>query len=440
MPRTAALLATAALAPALVFQAPVEASAYQKRQAAVYEEPGQRYMGVVGPGLRELGRFEFVSAPQAPGESLSAFMAKVRAAGPAEGPLYVFVPSYRFGTSTYTEPQISTERKKTGQILTTVRATVECPFTYAVEIYDARSGQLVDRLETTDTLTRRFETEYDQRYSDREVGYKRGLLEGRLTAEVRRAPEDAFADLAQRQLGSVRGWFQGAIRRMEAFQLRARVTGWDASKDEVALDMGRNFKIRLNDGFKLVRDGRELGYMRVVGLGAETSAVKPIFLDTRLQAGDMMIEYPKSGHTLGLKGGMIWLGGPALVGTFGTEFDFAPVFGGTDWFATLDLSGVTTGQAAGGMFELGLVRKLVWRRFALSLGLKPGLIGINDAASFGATAVTGLTVHLTPDIVAMADLGWAHYNPYLQQGFGSEKGRWLQPGGPVLKGGFSIAF
>jgi hypothetical protein len=415
---------------ALAAPAAAEGS-YQKRRVVSFET-SDPLLTAPRVGLQGVSRVEYLPLAALPNELIPGFVARVREASRAAGnrPTYVFVPSYSFGSVSYTEPRSEDTKHANGQIETVVSSEMQCPIYYSVDVFDAASGSKVHTLTRTSTMIRRYETRYDQRYSDRAVGYKEGLLVATLQNESRRAPRELFANQLRGEVSSTASWLANAITNLEEFKLYARVVNWDAGKDQVFADMGSDLGLGLEHGYTLMRGGEALGYMRAVQVKKGSSAFQPVFLDTTLQQGDKLVESSRSLVHLNLRTGMGWLTGPAVSGTIGFEPSIGTGFGLTDLTLPIEASLLGNTSYAGVQLELGVVKKHFFRRWGFSYGLKPGFLAVSGSGGFGATAVAGVHCYLLPGMVWSVETGFQGYRAYKAA---SSTAVPVNPFGPVLR-------
>lgn len=424
----AGLVAVAALAaPA----AAAEPGAYQKRRVVAFET-ADPVSSAARVGLQGFPRVEYVSVASRPNEPVSRFLARVREASKSAGsrPTYVFVPRYTLGAVTYTEPKAEDTKQPNGLVETVVSAEMNCPLTYTVEVYNAGTGARLHTLTRHATLSRRYETRYDQRHSDRTVGYKEGVLIATLSQEARRPPLELFSNQIQGQISSTASWLQGAIADLEEFKLYARIVNWDDQKDLVFVDMGKEMGLGLEHGYTLVRDGKELGYLRSVQVNNGQSAFQPVFLDTLVRRDDRLVETRRHSGFFSVRTGMGWLSGPAASGTLSLEPSIGTGFGVTDLTLPIEVSLLGNGAYGGLQLELGVTKKHFFRRWGFSYSLKPGVLSVGESGGFGATALAGLQCFLTPGMIWSLEAGFQGYRAYTTA---KNPGVPVNPFGPVMR-------
>lgn len=428
----------AAVVAVAAFAAPAaaEQGTYQKRRVVAFET-SDPISTAARKGLQGMVRVEYLPMTALPNELIPGFIARVREASKSTGsrPTYVFVPSYNLGTVTYSEPKSEDTKQSGGLIETVVSSEMQCPITYTVEVYDAGSGRKLHTLTRQGTFTRRYETRYDQRHSDRTVGYKEGVLLATLAQEARRPPLELFSNQIQSQIASTASWLSSEIADLEEFKLYARIVSWDNQKDLVYTDLGKEFGLGLEHGYKLVRQGKDVGYFRAVEVKNGQTAFQPVFLDAMVAQGDRLDEVSRGTAHLAVRTGMGWLTGPAASGTLGFEPSIGTAFGVTDLTLPLEVSVLGNTSYAGVQFEAGLMKKHFFRRWGVSYGLKPGFLTVGQSGGFGATAVAGLQCYLAPWCVWSLEAGFQGYRAYTQA---SNTGVPVNPFGPVARMSFTF--
>lgn len=419
---------------------------YRKPVLAVMQAAEDPYAGRLDMAVEGLKRFHFLPIPTNRTTSLPAFLAQVReaakAAGHGDAPLYALVPTHQFGTITSTTPDRE-EKVEDGLIKSTVYSYLQCPFTFAVDIYDVATGTHVDRIAHVETLQRRYEYHYDDHTPDRAIAAKADELSIRLTRDASVGGARAFDSEAGTRLLFLLPQLMLDLRSLSPFQLKAQIMSWEAGRDRLTLNLGRDVDVHPGDGFTVKRNGAEIGFVRLNRVEADRSEAKPIMLDRAVEPGDTLEERPKFNNWQGLKVGAIWMGGPALMGTLGGEIDFGPYLELLDWYGTGDVSLVTNGAFSGKMGELGVVKKHFWHRWGVYYGLKLGAAQVDgltgQAYTFGGSLAGGLNAYITPDFVWVTDLALQAYTPLWQRG-GTGDGTMVQPLGPMLRTGVSYIF
>lgn len=416
--------------------AAAESDTYQKRRVVAFET-ADPVSQAARRGLQGLARVEYLPMSALPNELIPGFIARVREASKNAGgvPTYVFVPSYTLGTVSYTEPRAEDTRHANGLVETVVSSDMTCPLLYTVEVYDAASGKQLHTLKRHGSLKRRYETHYDQRHSDRTVGYKEGVLIATLAQEARRPPADLFADQIRAEIDVTASWLQGVVSDMEEFKLYARIVSWDNQKDVVYADLGKEIGIGLEHGYTLVRNGQELGYFRAVEVRDGRTTFQPVFLDALVARGDRLTEKSRSTAHLNVRTGMGWLTGPAVSGTLGFEPSIGTAFGVTDLGLPIEVSLLGNLNYAAFQLEAGLVKKHFFRRWGVSYGLKPGFLTTGQSGGFGATGLLGLHCYLTPGIVWSLEGGFQAYRAYTTA---SNPNTPVNPFGPVVRTSFTF--
>lgn len=429
----------AALAAACLPLSPAQAEP-ARHGVAVLEAPGQPCGAELRQALAAMGRYRMLPAAGSTA-ALTASLASVADAARAAGvhDAYVLVPTVAFGRVDDGQPDTQTDQNG----ISTVAAELTCPYTMRLAVYDASTGRLVKTLEESTDLTRRFEYTYDRR-TDRQAIVEKGIELAHAMAEAAALPPAVgFASQAVNGESTLVNEAIGDLLKLPMFQLRGSVTGWSAPSDRIAIDLGTDFNVHIDDGFEIMRGDRAIGYLRVRGLDAAGSETQPIFLDDTLRVGDRVVEYRKANLWEGLKVGMAWLGGPALLGTYSGDLDLGGLTRASELYGTWDLSMLSTGAVSGGMGELGLVKRLVFRRWAFKAGLKVGLAGLNGFSGTvtvpGVALASGVDCYLTPDWIWSTDLAYEAYMPVRQKG-GAANGTLINPLGPLVRTGISYVF
>lgn len=221
----------------------------------------------------------------------------------------------------------------------------------------------------------------------------------------------------------------GSIQRMDEFLIRAEVDNPDMQKDRVSVKLGegetaKSLGIGLDSGYKLVEyvkgesKPREIGYMKIREIDKSTLFGQPIIVGRDFELGDQIVEYPKAGFGINLRGGVNLDGSFSKLGGGGgidLDFDIGPAFGVSELY--FDLSGGYFNSYF--LIEAGLYKKWYWRQLFFDLGLRAGgSIGDEKLSAgtpgagngFGATGMLGLGFQATPDIAFGIDTGWRQYS------------------------------
>lgn len=231
-----------------------------------------------------------------------------------------------------------------------------------------------------------------------------------------------------------------SVRGMQEFLIRAEVSDPDMKKDRVSISLGEgetpdSLGIGLDSSYKILEyvDGdspREVGYVKIRELGLDGLVSQPIIVGRDFELGDQVVEYPKGGFGVNLRGGAHYLLSPGvgpgsasgLAGGGGLDIDgnIGPWFGVSELYFGL---GGFYGSDSVGVFEAYLQKKWFMRQLIIALALRGGgALGPNPAQemAWGATGLLGLHWQVTPDFAFGVDAGWRQYGPYsgpLLQGF-----------------------
>lgn len=216
-----------------------------------------------------------------------------------------------------------------------------------------------------------------------------------------------------------------AIQSMPAFLIRAEIDNADMAKDQVVIKLGtgetaQSLGIHMDSGYKVVeylkghKDPREIGYMKIRELKGGALDAQPIIVGRDFELGDQVVEYPKAGFGINLRGGVnLDTSFSRLGGGGGLDLDFniGPGFNVSELY--FDLSGGYYNGLL--LFEGGLQKKWFWRQLVFQLGLRAGgsfgqLPGGGDDNGFGLTGLAGLQWQATPDFAFGVDTGWRQYS------------------------------
>ncbi|HEY9842545.1 MAG TPA: hypothetical protein V6D23_18930 [Candidatus Obscuribacterales bacterium] len=227
----------------------------------------------------------------------------------------------------------------------------------------------------------------------------------------------------------------GTVQRMPEFLIRAELDEPDMAHDRVTITLGegetpQSLGISLDSGYKIVEyvkgsnQTKEVGYVKVRELGDKDLISQPIIVGRDFELGDQVVEYPKSGVGINLRGGVSM--DPAFKGLNGgggaldLDFNIGPALGVSELYFSLSggyylggtpkVSSPTAASVGLGLVELGLQKKWFWRQLIFALGLRGGAsFGENDNTGGGATALAGLHWQATPDFGLGFDAGWRQY-------------------------------
>lgn len=444
-----AIAPTASAAPAAAQPAP---ATYTKKVVAVYQTANDPTAMALRSGLAGLGRFHVIDVQMNQGDGMPAFLSQVKSASQAAGlgqtPAYAFKTRYSLGRVRATEPKTNREiDKQTGKMETTVSAALKCPLLFQVEVYEVASGNLIKRFDYSPELEQGYAYRYSNETTEDAIRLRSIEFTERMAHDIRMPPEDLFGRRAFDEMASLaRGSVVSAVRGMQEFQLAVGVTGWDAKTDRVFFGLGKDLKVRVDDSFKIFQDGREIGFVKVRQVGANASEAQPVFMDAVLRVGDKVVEYPKQNWWNSLKGGMLWMGGPAAIVSYEGDLDVGTIFDMPELYLNYNLAGISNFQAGGSMMELGVAKKFYWRRWALAVGPRAGFVGLtgstNNAVAPGVSLASTLNCHLTADLVWSTSLGFSAYTPIdpTRMGFAGAAKRNISPLGPVAQTGLTFIF
>lgn len=459
MHRSTSLLLALAVVPAVVGSPTPAAAAeqapatYTKKAVAVYAVNGEPHGHALRDGLSGLGRFHVLSVPASSGEAVPAYLAKVKSASQAAGlgatPAYVFVPRYALGRVGMDKLETNRQLdKSTGKLNTTVSSAITCQMRANVDVYEVATGRLIKQFVFTPTLRQAYEYHYSNQTSDEAIRLKSIEFTERMAHDIRMPVEDLFGRRAVDEMsGLMRGSVVSGVRAMDEFKLVVGVTGWDAKADRIFFGLGRDLKVRVDDGFKIFQNGREIGFVKVRRVDANSSQAQPIFIQDGLRIGDTITEYPKANWWNSLKGGMVWMGGPAFIASYDGDIDIGTNWNWDEFFLSYRLGGLTNGKAGGSIAELGLARKFFWRRWGLSVGPRVGVVGLtgstNNAVAPGLTLASSVNCYLTPDLVWTTSADFQAYTPIDPTRMGFAAGlmpKAINPFGPSVQTGLTFVF
>ncbi len=230
--------------------------------------------------------------------------------------------------------------------------------------------------------------------------------------------------------------FMHGIRQLPLFMIKAELGTADSVTDrvEVLLERGEDANrlgIGIDHGYKVIEKvqqgerwiDREVGYLKVRERKGEKLIGQPILVGRPFELGDQVIEHPKLGLGINIRGGGS-IPGDWVDGTFGLDLDIGlgPLFGASEWY--LSGSGMLLGSF-GPIVEIGLQKKWFQREVIWALGARGGMVvtGQGSPSGFGATVLGGLHRQMTPDFVLGVDAGWRYY----QRG-------WMEVNGPFVEG------
>lgn len=230
-----------------------------------------------------------------------------------------------------------------------------------------------------------------------------------------------------------------SVRNMDEFLIRAEVSKADMKNDRVEVSLGEgespdSLGLTLDASYKIFEyhegnSPREVGYVKIRELGLDGLVTQPIIVGRDFELGDQLVEYPKAGFGVNLRGGAHYLLSPGVVpgsvsglaGGGGLDIDgnISSWFGLSELY--LGLGGFYSWGNVG-VYEIYLQKKWFMRQLIIALALRGGFaLGPNPAQemAWGATGLLGLHWQATPDFAYGVDAGWREYGPY---------------SGPVLQG------
>lgn len=208
-----------------------------------------------------------------------------------------------------------------------------------------------------------------------------------------------------------------SVQRLEAFLIRAEVAEADMQRDRVKISLGEgesvsSLGIDRDASYKIMEyvqgeDPREIGWVKVRDRAEDHVFSQPIIVGRDFELGDQVVEYPKAGFGINLRGGLssngdILGGGGAL----DLDFNIGPAFDVSELYFSLT-GGYYNGLILG---ELGLQQKWYMRQLIFALaGRAGGAFGEDDAGG-GVTGLLGLHWQATPEFVIGLDGGWRFYS------------------------------
>jgi len=207
------------------------------------------------------------------------------------------------------------------------------------------------------------------------------------------------------------------VQRLEAFLIRAEVADPDLQRDRVKVTLGEgetvaSLGIKRDASYKIIeylegQDKREIGWVKVRERAEDYVISQPIIVGRDFELGDQVVEYPKAGFGINLRGGLsadnTLLGGG---GALELDFNIGPAMDISELHFSL------TGGFYNGLFlgELGLQKKWYLRQLILALAGRAGGAFDGNQGGGGVTGLLGLHWQLTPDLVLGLDAGWRQYS------------------------------
>lgn len=219
------------------------------------------------------------------------------------------------------------------------------------------------------------------------------------------------------------------VQRMSEFLIRAEISDPNMQQDKVTIELGegetaKSLGIGLDSGYKILeyvqgsKDPREVGYVKIRELNQSKLVSQPIIVGRDFELGDQVVEYPKAGVGINLRGGVIWQNSPnaltpgssfsTLGGGGGLDLDFniGPAFGWSEFYFLLS-GGFNSGL---GLLEIGLQKKWFMRQLVFQIGLRGGGSFAENNSGGGVAGTVGLQWQATPDFAFGVDTGWRQYS------------------------------
>lgn len=443
--RVAAALVLATLAvspPALAApEAKPVSMDYERRGFAVHAPEDDPVAQLLRTELLRTGRFSHIEAAAAAGQDVPSHVKAVAARAPKQG-AYVLVPRVAFGNTSSTRPQIDKDENKDGTWRATAYAHLQVPYTLSLDLIDAASGKKLETVVYTETLQRRFEYRYDDRTSVEAIQYKAHELARVMAREAGKPAEQAFVDQAARGRDDLAAGMVRVLKVHPLFRLEVMLSGWSDVKERLYFNLGRGVKVGLDDGFKLFKGDRQIGYLKVRDLDENLSGAQPLWLEETLATTDRVIEDPKAMWNHGLRVGYAWLGTSIAGFGYAGEVNVGPAwFGRSERYVTFDAGVVSNFLTGGVAANLGYAQKFFHRRYALKLGAKAGVMAgvAGDFPLPGAALVTGLEFHFNEHVLWGTDLDLAAYWPYVSLR-GPLAGQSVYTFGPIARTGLTVLF
>jgi len=288
------------------------------------------------------------------------------------------------------------------------------------------------------------------------------------------------------------------IKRLNDFILKNQIETADMASDKVHVKLPgsetvETLGIGMDHGFKVIeyrlQNGQEVpvevGFAKVRELDSSKFRLQPIIVGRDYEAGDQMIEHPKSGWGIGFSLGTVPLGFEGQSdkndfvpqGSLDIEFSLAEATGVSELYftflgglampqqANLNQASVPSGLSvdAGASvlpidLEVGLMKRWYMRQLILSLGLRGGLLasslmgsGLENtptAMALGGGAFAGVHYQASADMILGLNLGWRYFtgSEYMVDtpGAGSARSRVAYPGlnsnGPLIQAFLNYGF
>ncbi len=220
-----------------------------------------------------------------------------------------------------------------------------------------------------------------------------------------------------------------SVRNLSEFLIRAEISEPDMEKDRVEVTLGEGetsttLGIRTDAGYKVIEyvsDGdsqssREVGYIKVRQREDNLLVAQPIIVDRDFELGDQVVEYPKQGFGLNLRGGGAYSLDPERFGgELGLDLDvnLGPGFNLSETYIMLSGGAMlASNDFFGGLVELGIQKKWYMRQLILAATLKGGGLfegGDNGDGAGGVTGLVGVHWQQNPDFGYGLNAGWRFY-------------------------------
>lgn len=421
-------------------QAPLE---YQRKAIMVYGQPDDPITKLLRSDLADAGRFTMVDTPlAAAGQPLDRFVKAIGETRARSAGTYVLVPTLAFGDTRSTSPRIDKDENKDGTWRATAYAYLEVPYTLTLALYDSTTGRQAGTVAYTDVLQRRFEYRYDDRTSVEGIQYKAHEMVRIMAREAGRPASAAFETQAERARSGLVSGIVARLKEHPLFRLEVMVSGWSDVKERIYFNLGKDVRVKLDDGFRLMKGERQIGFLKVRDLDAGLSGAQPLWLEETLATTDRVVEAPMAMWNHGLRLGYAWLGTSIASFGYAGEVNVGPAwFGASERYLTFDAAAVTNFVSGGAAFNLGYAHKYFSRRWALKLGGKAGLMAgvAGDFPLPGAAIATGLEYHFNEHVLWGTDLDLAAYWPYVSMS-GPRPGETIYTFGPIARTGLTVLF
>lgn len=238
------------------------------------------------------------------------------------------------------------------------------------------------------------------------------------------------------------------VRRLSEFLIRAEVSDPNMALEQVKISLGEgetiaSLGIKKDASYKIMEylasqttnQDHEVGWVKIRGLSEHEMISQPIIVQRDYEIGDQVVEYPKSGLGINLRGGGAFSNFMEPTGGGGAldlDYNIGPALNVSEFYLTFT-GGYYAGRQStaaespgygGVLMELGLQKKWFMRQLIFALGLRGGALFAEDQSrdfDAGITGLAGIHWQVSPDFAYGLDAGWRQY---------------AQFGGPVLEGFF----